>query len=422
MTSKWIKNYDHLATSKSRQDALQIAEAGLTAIDTAAAIKNQVKLDGQKLLIKNQEFDLTKFKSIQVLGFGKDSCRAALALEEILGKLINSGIVIGVAPLACKIIKTYQGTHPVPSDGNVQISEQIMELAKNATEDDLVIVLVSGGGSSLLCWPQTECDQGQVLYHGFLKAGGTIEEINIVRKHISLLKGGGLAKFLYPATVIGLIFSDVPGDDYETVASGPTYFDPTTINDAKAIIKKYHLTEFNLNETPKDQKLFEKVHNIPLVSNNTALEAMQQQAKVLGYKSQIASNKLYELPEQTLATLKQGAKDLPACVLVGGEMKLVVTSSNGSGGRNQYLAMKALQDVAENETFLFLASDGTDNSDCAGAIVDSETKQKLQDLNLDLADYINRFDDYTLAKALGSQIFTGPTEANVSDLLIYLKS
>jgi glycerate-2-kinase len=421
MKSNWIKNYDALASGKSRQDILAIANAGLEAIDTAAVIKNQIKLDGQKLTIKDQVFDLTKFKRIKVIGFGKVSCKAALAMEEVLGKLIDSGVVIGLAPVACEIIKTYEGTHPQPSDQNVEISEQIMLASRDANEDDLVIVLVSGGGSALLCWPKTECDQGQILYHQFLKAGGTIEELNIIRKHISLLKGGGLAKMLYPATVIGLIFSDVPGDDYTTIASGPTYFDPTTVADAKALIKKYNLTEFDLAETPKDEKLFDKVHNIPLVSNNTALEAMSQKATSLGYKAKVVSNQLYDPAERIIPLLQQSADELPACLVAGGEMKLIVPVSNGTGGRNQHLAMEALKTIQDNETFLFLASDGADNSDCAGAIVDSEFKQKLQALNLNLGDYLNRFDGYNLGKALGNQIFTGPTEANVSDLFIYLK-
>ncbi len=158
----------------------------------------------------------------------------------------------------------------------------------------MIIVLVSGGGSALLCCPEKECKQGMLFTIAFLKTGGTISEMNTIRKHLSLLKGGGLAKIAYPATVIGLIFSDIPGNAFENVASGPTYKDKTTVADAEKIITENNLGNFELIETPKEDKYFEKVHNFVLVSNTTAVDAMAKKAKELDLDAKIVSTELYD--------------------------------------------------------------------------------------------------------------------------------
>ena len=155
---------------------------------------------------------------------------------------------------ACERLQTFQGTHPLPSAENVRASGKIVQLAKQMTENDLVLVIVSGGGSALMCWPQSECEQGRRLYQNFLRAGGSIVELNTVRRHLSALKGGGLAAMLYPATVVGLIFSDVPGDNPQAVASGPTYRDETTVEDARRILGKYGLGGYALRDTRIDAK------------------------------------------------------------------------------------------------------------------------------------------------------------------------
>src|SRR3972149_4750962 len=233
--SRWIKNFDELATSKERKIALQIAEAGFEAISTRDVIANSIKLKNNILSVKDHKFDLGKFKKIKVIGFGKASCEAASALEDILGDKIKEGAVIGLQKVTCEYIETFAGSHPRPSTQNIEAGQKILAIAENSTENDLVIVIVSGGGSALLCVDQVECEQGQRLYDSFLKTGKTISVLNTVRKHISSLKGGGLAKVLYPAAVISLIFSDVPGDKFEDVASGPTYKDETTIAEAQKI-------------------------------------------------------------------------------------------------------------------------------------------------------------------------------------------
>lgn len=417
----WIKNKDKLATTPLRKDALQIAEAGLDAIDTKKIIKDNVFMQGKMLQIKDQVFDLNNFKSVKVIGFGKASCTAAFALEQILGPLISQGIAIGAQTTACEYIRTYQGTHPLPSDYNTKISKQIYELGQSATAEDLIIVIVSGGGSALLCWPQDECIQGKLLYEAFLSSGGTIQELNIVRKHISLLKGGGLAKCLYPATVASLIFSDIPGGHFESIASGPTYKDTSTKEDAAKLIEKYKLGTFRLLETPKEDKYFEKVSNIPIVSNIDALHTMEQEAQKLGYTTKILNSQSFDNAQIILKQIKAASTKYGA-VLVGGEPQLIVTKKGGKGGRNQQSALTALKYITGDELFLSLASDGVDNSDAAGAIADETNKKQAQKLGLNFETFLENFDGYNYFEKTGSQILTGPTGANVSDLMFLLKN
>lgn len=419
MSKEWIKNFDQIATSDNRKRALSVIRAGLDAIDTEKAIASSVILNADRLKIKGQTFDLDKFKKIVIIGFGKVACRAAAALEKILGNRINDGIVIDTNRAEHKHIRTFVGTHPMPSPDNVAASKEIVDLAESLGENDLAIVVVSGGGSALLCWPNQECEQGQKLYQDFLKTDGTIKELNTVRKHISSLKGGGLAKFLYPSEVVGLIFSDVPGDEYDEVASGPTYMDDTTIDDAKKIINKYGLSGYQLMDTPKDSKYFERVINIPIVSNKNALDGMAKKGAELGLKTSIISSSLYESPLKTAELIFSAAKDNDL-VLAGGEIKLQVRENHGSGGRNQFLAMQALSFIKPGQTFIALASDGRDNGEAAGAIIDGQTLTKVGELGLDVENYMKHFDAFTFFEKAGDLIFTGPTEENVSDLVLLL--
>ena len=287
MQKRWIKNFDELAITENRRLALEIAEAGLTAIGTEDVILNSIKLENNILTIQDKSFDLNNFKKIKVIGFGKCSGNAALALEKVLGDKIDMGAIVGLHKVDCKYIESFIGTHPRPTEMNITAGKRIYEIVKDSNEEDLIIVLVSGGGSALLSYPESEVAQGAKLYENALKSGQTINETNTVRKHLSLLKGGGLAKVAYPATVIGIIFSDVPGDNFSEVASGATYKDESTIADTQKIIDEYNLGEYELIETPKEDKYFEKVHNFVLVSNKTAVEAMDKKAQELGFKTKI---------------------------------------------------------------------------------------------------------------------------------------
>lgn len=410
-----IKNTQALAATPARTDALAIAEAAYAAIDTGAVVRSQLWFDGTTLHADGRAYDLAKYKRIHVFGFGKASCRAVEEIGKVLDGRVERGVAIDVRPGVCAVADVWEGTHPKPSAGNVAVTERIVGMADTCDEDDLVIVAVSGGGSALLCWPMDECDQGVKLYDDFLHTGATIEEMNTVRKHISQVKGGGLAKFLYPATVVALVFCDVPGEHYEEVASGPTYLDASTIADAQAILDRYGLSGYTLSETPKETMYFEKVHNIPAISNHGALDAMQREAEARGYRVVRLGEAHYEEPAQLLAQMREASGHKTA-VLAGGEPRLVVTKKGGKGGRCQYVALEALRTLGEGETMLAFGSDGKDNSDAAGALTDAGTLARARDLGLVLGDALDSFDTYTFLQHTGDLIMTGPTDANVSDL------
>jgi glycerate-2-kinase len=425
MQENLVKNFNELATNSNRKLAFQIMESGLNAINTESVIFNSVKLENNILSVGGENFDLSKFKNIKVVGFGKSSCDAALALEKILGSKISRGAVVGLSKLNSEYIEIFAGTHPRPSEVNVEAGEKIYEIIKNSTEEDLIIVLVSGGGSSLLCYGKDECRDGVKLYDAFLGSGKTITEINTVRKHLSLLKGGGLAKIAYPATIIGLIFSDVPGDNFENVASGPTYKDKTTVEDAKKIIQENNLGDFDLMETSKEDKYFDKVHNFVLVSNKIAVEAMAKKAQELNLSVNTISTDLYDEMDVMINKIFS-AKREGFVVLAAGEPRILVKKGEGKGGRNLYMGLSAIKNKFmdkkdfQNSVFISFASDGMDNSDVAGAVVDSSTIKKAEELNLDVDLYLNSFDSYTFFEKTGDMIMTGPTGANVSDLMILL--
>jgi glycerate-2-kinase len=424
MQKNLIKNFDELATSPNRKAVLEIMEAGILAINTEEVISRAVYLDGDILSIQGKRFDLSLFEKIKVVGFGKSSPEAALALEKILGPRINAGVVVGVSKVECKYIETFIGTHPKPSPENVVAGEKIFEVIKDSSERDLVIVLVSGGGSALLCSNEEEYLQGSKLYDAFLGAGKTINEINTVRKHLSLFKGGGLAKIAYPATMVGLIFSDVPGDVFKDVASGPTYKDNTTVGDAERIIKENNLGDFTLIETPKEDRYFEKVQNFVLVSNKIAVEAMAQKAKELNLKINVISTDLYDEVESALGKIfyKKDDTEKEFVNLAAGEPRITVPKDGGQGGRNLHMGLSVIKEkyIDENDVFISFASDGMDNSDAAGAIVDISTMKKAEELGLKAEDYLNRFDSYNFFQKTGDLIITGKTGANVSDLMILL--
>ena len=417
----WIKNFNELSTTHNRKLALTIAEAGLDAISTEGAVFRSVKLHDNLLSVAGTSFDLSKFKKIKVIGFGKASGDGALALEKILGSKIKEGAIIGITKANCQYIETFAGTHPRPSQMNVEAGKRIYEIIKNSDKEDLIIVLVSGGGSALLCYSAIECTQNMTLYDEFLKSGKTITEINTVRKHLSILKGGGLAKIAYPATVIGLIFSDIAGDNFENVASGPTYKDRTVIVDAEKIVAENNLGKFDLIETIKEDKYFENVHNFVMVSNQTAIEAMKQKSEELGLSAKILSTEMYDEVGTVLKKIF-GAKKDNIVVLGAGEPRLEVKKNSGIGGRNLHMGLQAIKEklIDEKSVFISLASDGVDNSNAAGAVVDKDTIEKAKKLNLSAEDYLAKFDSYNFFKKSGDLIKTGPTGANVADLMILL--
>lgn len=416
-----IQNRADLLKYPNREDALTIIEAGLNSIDTEGVINAAISVSGKTLQIKDLKFDLKRYKRIRVIGFGKASCEAAIALEKVLGKLISSGAVIDIKHKQCEIIESLVGTHPRSSLQNVTVTQQLLEVVKDIKEDDLVLVIVSGGGSALLCATSEECVQSERIYDDFIQVGANIDELNTVRKHLSSLKGGGLAKILYPATVVGLIFCDIPGGDYQKTASGPTTRDTSTIHDAETILRKYNFSGFNLNETPKEDKYFENVHNVLMVSNSVAADAMALKAKELGYNAKIMSVNIYTDSKETITHFKELAE--PKTVVIGaGEVSLIVKGGGGSGGRCAYMGMVALTEVGESETLVAVASDGLDNSPSAGVIVDKSTVARVAESGIGTEEYLNHYDAYNFFEKVGdTSIVTGQTGANVSDLMLWIK-
>jgi glycerate-2-kinase len=416
-----IQNLEEIAFTPARRKVLEVVQAGLNAIDTIAVVKENFVLSDDSLKVCGKEYNLKDYKHIYVVGFGKASGKAAVAVEEVLGARIAEGLIISLTAASTEHIKVVAGTHPLPSEQNVSDSEQILEISKKAKEDDLIICIISGGGSALFCGDMEECEQDTRLYTEYLKTNGEIKELNTVRKHISSVKGGGLAKALYPSTVIGLVFSDIAGSNCNLVTSGPTYYDESTVADAQKIIDKYNLGKFALRETPKDKKYFEKVSNFEIVSNVKALQNMVAKAKELGIPARILTSACYSEAKEAFAMLENDCKK-GELVLAGGEVRVTITRTGGTGGRCQYTGMAVFNRIVPGETFCAFASDGLDNSKCAGVIIDSDSQKRAAEQKIDQASYLENFDGYGLFAALGKeQIFTGITESNVSDWLLLYK-
>lgn len=419
MSKEYIKNKEDLSKTKYHRDILSIIESGYAAIDTENVIKNNISLNDGILKIKDTLIDIKTHKNIYIVGCGKIACEAAFFLEQILKDKITEGAVIGISNGTCEIIETYKGTHPIPSEASFVATQHIKKVAEKACEDDLVIALIGGGGSALMSASQKEYEQGQVLYRSFLETGGDIKELNLLRSHISEIKGGGLAKMVYPASVIGLIFSDIPGNDYSQVASGPTFMDKTTVADAQKIIKKYKLTDFDLIETPKDKKYFEKVNNILMVSNKDALVAMREESEARGYSSEILGDDLFEFPDNLWEKINR-VKNTDV-VIAGGETRLVIPKGvSGKGGRNDFLAMSISEKLAKNQIFASVASDGYDNTIAAGAITDRETLREIKETGFDFKKEKQNFNSYTVLEKTKNLIMTGTVNANVSDLMVLM--
>ncbi len=427
--TKIIKNFDQLATTSLRKQTLLIAEAGLSAIKTPKIVHDLVHVDGKGVLhVKGQQFPLKKYKHIVVVGFGKVALDAVTALQEILGDKISSGYVIDIVPGKLENIVCKVGTHPLPSLTNVLATHQLMGMLESCTKDDLVISVVSGGGSSLLCAPaEVTIEEERAITQALMESGATIQEENTVRKHLSLVKGGQLAQIAYPATMVNLIFSDVPGDDLSQVASGPTMLDKTTMHDAMNILNKYEILKAckmhscGLVETPKDEKYFTNVHNIALCSGKDAIVAMAKKAEDLGFRTKIWNDKFAGEASELGPQIAQAAES-GVCLLAAGESTVTITPERkGKGGRNQELALAALPHLAANTVLAAVASDGRDNSDLAGAIVSPETNEAIRAGGHNIEHSLEYHDEYDLMVEANAGLETGITGTNVSDLIICLQ-
>ena len=338
--------------TETRRALLTIAEAGLTAIDTARVVRETVRLDGNTLSYGGEKIDLSQTKKLVFIATGKCAADAAMAVEEILGDRITRGVVVDIR--ACPVskrLKTFCGTHPLPSDENLAAASAIVAALEGLTEHDVALFVVSGGGSTLLFLPEDKRNKEEItIFNALTDAGATIQEMNMVRRHLSLARGGYLAKAAYPARVVSLIFSDVPGDDLMAISSGPTVKDTTTIEDAVAVLEKYGVTQIcpkdhcGLIETPKDDKYFARVTNHIVVSNIQALEAMATAAEKIGFHAMIRGITLTGEAREVGLVIADELHAAPAkrVLLWGGETTVTVRGSGGRGGRNQELSAAAL--------------------------------------------------------------------------------
>ena len=421
---------DKLHSTPLREKAYTILRAGLDAIDTEAIIRKEIIRTEDLLIISGETFLLSEIENIYVVGIGKCAQSACCAIDIMLDGLITDGVVIDIRQ-SCVLqnIRVYQGTHPLPSDNNVSFTDEIIALLKKATEKDLVICVVSGGGSTLLCHPDKHtCTEETRLLQMLFQAGASIKEINIVRKHLSRARGGYLAKYSYPSKMVALIFSDVSDNDMQCIASGPTVRDTTTIEDARAVLHTYDsgsvsgITEDMLIETPKEEKYFSHVKNTIVVSNIHALKAMEAQAQKEGFSVQVCEacleGEARDIGVTLASTLKKS--ESPTALLYGGETTVSVQGI-GVGGRNQEVALGALSTLPENALILSFASDGTDgDSPFAGAVVDAETKKHMHEAGIEPDGFLNENNSSAFFGKTKDGIPAEKTGVNVSDLIIAL--
>lgn len=426
MTVHRIQNFEQLATTPLRRDALDILEAGYNAIETGRVIREQITLEGDDICIRDRSICLTDYTRIFFVGIGKCAVDAAQAFEELLGDRITDGIVLDVKSGVFQKLRSYVGTHPFPSPANVTVTTEIADMLKGANHHDLIFTVVSGGGSSLLCLPHDlECESLREITEALWKGGATIEEVNTVRKHLSDIQGGQFAKLAYPATIVSFIFSDVPGNTIDMIASGPTVMDTTTIADAKAILEKYNVLgvcrvpNCELVETPKDAEYFARVMNILLVTNETALHAMADRATALGYAARIMDTKLQGIASTVGRDIAAAPMIEKSCYLFGGETTVEIRGT-GIGGRNQELALAAAQVIPDHRVLIAAASDGWDNTPAAGAITDAGDRKRACEDMIDLSQYLVNNDAYRFWSLAAGALDTGRTGSNVADLTIVI--
>ncbi|MDH3443565.1 MAG: glycerate kinase [Deltaproteobacteria bacterium] len=437
--------------AQMRQDSREIFDAGLAAADPQLAIRRHVNVRNDTLSVAGKIYDLSLYRRIFLVGAGKASARMAHALEDILGDRVTGGIVnvkydhaVGL-----RAAKVNEAGHPVPDEAGQIGAREIIDLAREAEEQDLIFCLISGGGSALLPCPADGLSLGdkQQTTQVLLACGATIHEINAIRKHISKVKGGRLARWAFPATVISLILSDVIGDSLDSIASGPTTPDSSTFADCLKIVRRYGIEgkippsvfEFlnrgargEVEDTPKPgDPTFHKVQNVITGSNRLALEAAQRKAEELGYNSLLLSSFIEGETKVVAAVHGAIAKEIiatgnpvaaPACVISGGETTVTIHGS-GLGGRNQEFVLAAARDIAALGNVVIL-SGGTDGSDgptnAAGALADGRTVERAMELGLDPEAFLQNNDSYHFFQPLEDLLITGPTFTNVMDLRIIL--
>lgn len=434
-----------------KQTACAIFRAGVLAVDAGEALKTELKRKGDRLFVGPHTYDPSLFQRVFVVGAGKASGPMAAALEEIILDRISAGFVnvkYGHLVSTRKIV-LHEAGHPIPDKNGLKGAKAIADILKEASRDDLVICLFSGGGSALLALPVEgiSLEEKQVTTGLLLRSGAAIDEINIVRKHLSGIKGGQMAQLAAPATVLSFFISDVVGDDLESIASGPTVPDSSTFQQAVSIVKRYgieadipakvmeHLLageREELTETAKPRDLcFSNVRNFIIANNSNALEAAARKAEEEGFTPLILTSFLQGEAREVARVVAALCREFytfkrpiapPVCLLMGGETTVTVRGK-GKGGRNQELALSAALDIQgmKDVTILSGGTDGTDGpTDAAGAVVDGMTVARARGLGLEPRSFLNENDAYNLFKTTGDLLMTGPTGTNVMDLIVAL--
>jgi len=432
--------------------AQKMIKRALEAIDPFRLIEKQVTIKDHICLLPDHKVNLNKYNRIFVIGFGKAAAPMAAAMEAKLGDRISGGAVVTKyghgRPL--QRIRLFEAGHPVPDANSLKATGEILNMCRDLSADDLAFVLVSGGGSALfeLLPQEVTLNDLQRFNQQLLQSGAAIEEINTLRKHISLVKGGQLARLLAPATVIGLILSDVIGDPLESIASGPTAPDSTAFADAQKIIEKYDLQErlpqsirkiINEGlkeiraETPKPgDTLFKKVHHFILGNNRLALKQLAHAAKNEGFTPLILTDRLQgeakEVARMIAAIIESALFNgtplsVPGCLILGGEPTVTIQGA-GKGGRNQELVLAVMLALGKlNKPFYFysVGTDGTDGpTEAAGAWIDQDSWNKAQKLGLDGRQFLAANDSYHFFSKMDQLIVTGPTGTNVMDMIFCL--
>ncbi len=439
-----------------REPLLDIFNAALAAVDPFEAARRTLRVENNKLFARGEAYSLDAFERVLIVGAGKATARMAEAVEQVLDRAVTGGVIIVKYGHAGRLrtIEQVEAGHPIPDEAGVQGTKKLLDSARAADDRTLVLCLLSGGGSALLVAPMPgiTLQDKQRTTELLLKAGASIGELNAVRKHLSVVKGGRLAQAVYPATLLTLVLSDVIGDRLDVIASGPTVPDSTTFKDALAVIHRYALEHdipggvFSLlhlgvagvmPDTPKEGALFfEKTRTIIVGGISLALAAARERASKLGYDAAIdtaelqgeardAARMLAGKAIEIRGNLKPGEK---RCLLSGGETTVTVRGK-GRGGRNQELALafaRAIEGIP-GITLLSAGTDGTDGpTDAAGAAVDGDTARAARELGLDPEAYLVNNDSYSFFARLDArgggnhQVVTGPTGTNVMDLQIML--
>ena len=433
----------------NRRDlAWQVMRAALRAVDPAQAVHNALRREGDTLRLGDRSYDLRNYRRVLVVGAGKASGPMARAVEEVLGDRIETGWVnvkYGYTDQTSRV-HLHEAGHPLPDENGLAGTRSIVELLQGAGEGDLMLCLISGGGSALMMLPEDGISLAdyQALTQALLRSGATINQINTIRKHIEQVKGGRLAQLAAPAEIATVILSDVVGNPLDFIASGPTVPDTTTYADALGVLREFGLEEQvprsvvdwlrrgergEAPETPKPgDPLFRSAATVVIGSNDIAAEAALAEARRLGFTAHLLTTFLEgearEMGKLAAALAKELVKrgqpaPPPACLILGGETTVTVRGQ-GKGGRNQEIALAASIALGglERALVVALATDGSDGpTDAAGGIVDGQTLARAAAKGLDARVALAGNDSYAFLRDVGDLLVTGPTNTNVNDLL-----